>query len=423
MNISLVTVATDWNDCVDRYVSSCKTYGFNPQILGLNKEWRGGNMAAGIGGGQKVNLLREYLKDKPDGDIFIFTDSYDVIANDSLTSMMDTYNLHFKDTVVFGAEATCWPDRSLASIYPSTSSKLRFLNSGNFMGPCCKIRDLLTHEINDHDDDQLYYTRRFLESIKSENRVHLDYDQRLFMCLNDCPCEIDPDRLCVTTTNSVRPAFVHGNGPPSVKHRLSSLSNYVLPQTPLNFDGPLPTVTLVFHEVTTPKKECIDALLTLTGIAEVLYVGKSPDSRISEKWKCKSFEEDAITNVIVHAEGDLILYVSSRAIIHETDMIRLLLLNGQNFSAKSPLLTSKHSNFMSDGSHETNLDIVNRRRTGFFNVPYVWHIVLVPRTVMIRALAGSDASKVDSAFCAGMFRINRFLFVCNTHEFGTLQEC
>ena len=427
MNVSLVTVATDMNDCVDRYVSSCKSYGFDPHILGLNREWRGGNMAVGIGGGQKVNLLREFLKDKSDNDIFIFTDSYDVIANDSVESIIKTYMLYFKDAVVFGAESACWPDGSLASSYPSSSSKFKYLNSGNFIGPCSKLRELLTVEINDHDDDQLYYTRRLLESLKSsgngKRRIELDYDQRLFMCLNECPCEVDPECVCVRTTNYVRPAFVHGNGPPSVKHRLNSLSNYVLPRNPVDFDRNLPSVTVVFEELNTPTKECIDGLLDVTGVVEVLYIGDTPDPRISEKWTCKCFKNDSLPQILSNAQGEYILYVSSHAVLEEPDVVRILLSDDHVCSAKSPLLRSSHaSNFRDEGSHETDIDILNMRRVGFFNVPYIWHVVLVARDVMLQSLQHHKKGALDDAFCAGMLRINRFLFVCNTRNFGYLHD-
>ena len=52
-NISLVSVGTEENDCVKRYRKSCNRYGYNPIILGLDSKWTGGNMAMGMGGGQK----------------------------------------------------------------------------------------------------------------------------------------------------------------------------------------------------------------------------------------------------------------------------------------------------------------------------------------------------------------------------------
>jgi len=56
-DVTLLTVGTEENDCVKRYRQSCKRYGYNPIVLGLDTSWKGGDMAAGTGGGQKINFL------------------------------------------------------------------------------------------------------------------------------------------------------------------------------------------------------------------------------------------------------------------------------------------------------------------------------------------------------------------------------
>ena len=52
-------------------------------------------MIKGKGGGQKVNLLRNYLKKLKKNKLIIFTDSYDVIANNNLEHFYNNYNLHY----------------------------------------------------------------------------------------------------------------------------------------------------------------------------------------------------------------------------------------------------------------------------------------------------------------------------------------
>lgn len=46
------------------------------QVLGMNQEWEGGDMEVGLGGGQKINLLKEELvKYKDDTNkVIMFTD-------------------------------------------------------------------------------------------------------------------------------------------------------------------------------------------------------------------------------------------------------------------------------------------------------------------------------------------------------------
>ena len=109
-------------------------YGFNPVILGLDTKWNGGDMSAGQGGGQKINFLKAYLKDLSSNKLLIFTDSYDVICNNHLNFMIETYKTNFEGKIVFGAENSCWPDKNLANDYPLVDVENKYLNSGNFIG-------------------------------------------------------------------------------------------------------------------------------------------------------------------------------------------------------------------------------------------------------------------------------------------------
>ena len=64
---------------MERFIHSCNNYGLRYKILGLDREWSGGNMSEGPGGGMKLNLLKEELKSYESDDIILFSDSYDVI--------------------------------------------------------------------------------------------------------------------------------------------------------------------------------------------------------------------------------------------------------------------------------------------------------------------------------------------------------
>ena len=185
-DILCITVATDNNDCVKRYRNSCLKYGINPVILGLDDKWSGGDMAAGQGGGQKINFLKAYLQDISTNKLIIFTDSYDVICNNHINIMIETYKSKFDNALVFGAETTCWPEPSLADKYPLVNVNNKYLNSGNFIGWSDDIKKIIELPINNSDDDQLYYTHRFLESYngKINTSIVLDYSNEMFFCLN-----------------------------------------------------------------------------------------------------------------------------------------------------------------------------------------------------------------------------------------------
>ena len=44
-----------------RFIDTCYKHNINVKTLGVCNKWEGGDMEAGKGGGQKVNLLKEYL--------------------------------------------------------------------------------------------------------------------------------------------------------------------------------------------------------------------------------------------------------------------------------------------------------------------------------------------------------------------------
>lgn len=66
--------------------------------------------------------------------------SYDVIFLAGLKEIVSRFH-DLGGRVVFGAESFCWPDKSLASVYPHNSRGKQYLNSGGN----CKSYD--SHEI------------------------------------------------------------------------------------------------------------------------------------------------------------------------------------------------------------------------------------------------------------------------------------
>lgn len=76
--VVVLTVATDDNDGLARFIRSAEKYDIKVEVLGRGEEWTGGNMNY-AGGGQKVNLLRSKLKSmktvqEPKQQIVLFTD-------------------------------------------------------------------------------------------------------------------------------------------------------------------------------------------------------------------------------------------------------------------------------------------------------------------------------------------------------------
>lgn len=92
-----------------------------------------------------------------------------------------------KAKVLFGAENFCWPDDDLKTKYPPVEGhNQKYLNSGLFIGYASNVYNILTtREVKDTEDDQLFYTKIYLnEKLRESNGIKLDHKSNLFQNLN-----------------------------------------------------------------------------------------------------------------------------------------------------------------------------------------------------------------------------------------------
>lgn len=77
--MTVLTVATEDNHGLQRFLKSAQVYDIDVEILGKGQEWKGGDMTY-AGGGHKVNLLKERLngmiKSEHKEKIILFVDRY-----------------------------------------------------------------------------------------------------------------------------------------------------------------------------------------------------------------------------------------------------------------------------------------------------------------------------------------------------------
>ncbi|KAI4501102.1 hypothetical protein M0802_003905 [Mischocyttarus mexicanus] len=234
-DVLIFTVATNETDGFKRYIRSTEVYGFRDyvRVLGLGKEWKGGNVKTSRGGGYKVNLLKDALKDyRTDKKrIVIFTDSYDVIFLAQISEIIEK----FKETearILFSAEGYCWPDQNLSSKYPQVVKGKRYLNSGGFMGYAFDVFEILnTATIKDLEDDQLFYTNVYLdEKLREKHKIKLDHKSEIFQNLHGAVADVElifkeQEAHLQNTVYKTAPLIVHGNG--YSKLALNSLGNYL----------------------------------------------------------------------------------------------------------------------------------------------------------------------------------------------------
>lgn len=214
--IHTLTTGDDRKKCNQLHTSARK-YGIDIVNIGLNVEWKGTDMTA-HGGGHKVNLLHNYIKDLPDEDIVLFTDAFDVFYADDINTIYERY-VDLSAELIFGAEMFCWPVESIADQFPKSDTQYRYLNSGTIMGKVGALKKLFANnKCKDDEDDQLFYQKIFLQG---EYDIGLDYEQYLFQTHDPC-VEILNHQLHNPITRCC-PCIYHGNGPDEAKVKFNEL--------------------------------------------------------------------------------------------------------------------------------------------------------------------------------------------------------
>lgn len=205
-----------------RLTESGKEMGISP-INVIQGEWRGSDMR-GPGGGQKILDLKSYIERNklPDNDVILFTDSYDVFFSSNLDTIVSRY-LGYKKEVIFSAEKSLWPDKTLR--FPTAHTPFRYLNSGTFIGRVGEIKRMLAEPIERHEDDQLYIQKQFLTGRFS---AVLDTECYIF-CTHEPGAKIAKGRIYNPITGCYG-CIYHGNGGPEAKAKFDKIYRSRFPE-------------------------------------------------------------------------------------------------------------------------------------------------------------------------------------------------
>ncbi|XP_077365334.1 procollagen-lysine,2-oxoglutarate 5-dioxygenase 2 isoform X2 [Festucalex cinctus] len=475
----VLTVATEETDGFRRFMQSANYFNYTVKVLGMGEEWKGGDVGRSIGGGQKVRLLKEAMEGLADQEdlVVLFVDSYDLIFAGGPEEILRKFQ-HANHKVLFAAEGLIWPDKRLADKYPSVRSGKRYLNSGGIIGYAPYINRIVSQwNLHDNDDDQLFYTKIFVDPIQRDSlNMTLDHKCQIFQNLNGAIDEV----LLKFGTNSVRvrntaydslPVVVHGNR--NTKMYLNYLGNYV-PNT-WNYEHgcshcdddvvdmdqlkEYPNVLLgVFIEHPTPfLPEFFQRLLTLDYPKDKLKVFVHNNEVYHERHMQKFWEEhrNVFSSLkVVGPEENLSqgearnmamdlcrqdatcdFYFSIDSDVMLTNAQTLKLLIEQNRKLIGPLVTRHNklwSNFWGalslDGYYarsEDYVDIVQRKRVGVWNIPYMAHIYLVQGSVLRNELKEKNYFVLekldpDMALCKHTRDLGVFMYLTNRHDFGRL---
>ncbi|KAM4605913.1 procollagen-lysine,2-oxoglutarate 5-dioxygenase 2 isoform 2-T2 [Polymixia lowei] len=474
----VLTVATEETDGFLRFMQSANYFNYTVKVLGMGSEWRGGDVGRSIGGGQKVRLLKEAMEDLADQDdlVVLSVDSYDLIFAAGPEEILRKFQ-QANHKVLFAAEGLIWPDKKLAEKYPLVRSGKRFLNSGGIIGYAPYINKVVAQwNLHDNDDDQLFYTKIYLDPLQRDIlNMTLDHKCQIFQNLNGAVDEVllkfgTGVRVRNTVYDSL-PAVVHGNG--NAKIYLNYLANYVpnawnYERGCSNCDENMvdlsqlqeyPNVLVgVFIEQPSPfLPEFFQRLLTLDYPKDKLNVFVHNNVVYHERHIQRFWEENR--NVfnsfkVVGPEENLSqgearnmgmdlcrkdarcdYYFSIDSDVMLTNRQTLKVLIEQNRKIIAPLVT-RHgklwSNFWGalslDGYYarsEDYIDIVQGKRVGLWNIPFMAHIYLLKGELLRNELKERNYFVLekldpDMALCRNAREMGVFMFITNRHEFGRL---
>ncbi|XP_062988217.1 procollagen-lysine,2-oxoglutarate 5-dioxygenase 2 isoform X2 [Elgaria multicarinata webbii] len=475
----ILTVATKETDGFHRFMQSAKHFNYTVKVLGQGEEWKGGEVVNAIGGGQKVRLLKSVLETYADREdlVVMYVDCYDVIFAGGPEELLKKFQ-QANHKVVFAADGLIWPDKRLSDKYPIVRSGKRFLNAGGFIGYSPFVNSIVQQwNLQDNDDDQLFYTKIYIDPLKRERiNITLDHKCNIFQTLNGAVDEVllkfeEGRGRARNSVYDTLPVTLHGNGP--TKLNLNYFGNYIpngwtretgcgacdVDLLDLGTFTENPTVTIgVFIEQPTPfLPRFLDRLLNLEYPKEKLSFFIHNNEVYHEK-HIKRFWEKAkhmIKTIKIvgpeeylsqadarnmgmdicrqNKECDYYFSIDADVVLMNPKTLKLLI--EQNRKMIAPLVM-RHgklwSNFWGalspDGYYarsEDYVDIVQGNRVGVWNVPFVANIYLIKGQTLRSELKernyfARDRLDSDMALCRNAREMGVFMYITNRHEFGRL---
>ncbi|XP_041655153.1 procollagen-lysine,2-oxoglutarate 5-dioxygenase 1 isoform X1 [Cheilinus undulatus] len=476
----VLTVATKETDGFGRFMRSAKHFNYTVKVLGRGQTWTGGDYMSAPGGGQKVRLLKEALEEmKTEDKIILFIDSYDVVFASGPKELLKKFK-QAKHKVVFSSESLIWPDRHLEDKHPHVREGNRFLGSGGFMGYLPNIREMVSDWSGEDDDsDQLFFTKIYIDAAKRKSiNITLDTKCRLFQNLHGALDEVvlkfeDGRVRARNVLYDTLPVIIHGNGP--TKLQINYLGNYIpniwtfetgctvchedlRPLTALKeseypmvvigifIQQPTPFVTVFFERLL--KLQYPKDKLKLFIHSQEAHHASQVSSFLKDHGSLYQDvrvigPEEAIDGAESRNLGfdmcrkdkdcDYFFSLDIEVVLKNEETLKILI--EQNLPIVAPMITRVGrlwSNFWgalsAEGYYarsEDYVDIVQGRRVGVWNVPYVSSVYLVKADILRSELTDyelftSQILDPDMAYCFNVREKAVFMYVTNMHTFGRI---
>ncbi|XP_036959783.1 procollagen-lysine,2-oxoglutarate 5-dioxygenase 1 [Acanthopagrus latus] len=479
-NLLVLTVATKETDGFRRFLKSAKHFNYTIKVLGRGQKWKGGDYMTAPGGGQKVRLLKTALEEmKKQDKIILFIESYDVVFASGPKELLKKFQ-QTRHKVVFSSESLVWPDRHLEDKHPHVREGNRFLGSGGFIGYLPNIREMVADwKGKDNDSDQLFFTKIYIDPVKRKSiNITLDSKCRMFQNLHGALDEVvlkfeDSRVRARNLLYDTLPVIIHGNGP--TKLQINYLGNYI-PNTWTFENG-----CTVCHEDLRPLTALKESEYPMVVIGifiqqptpfvavffERLMKLKYPKNRLKLLIFNQEVHHENHVSSFLHNHGNLyqdvkfigpeegvdgpasrnlgfdmcrkdkdcdyFLSIDIEVVLKEENTLKILI--EQNLPIVAPMITRVGrlwSNFWGalsvDGYYarsEDYVDIVQGRRVGVWNVPYVSSVYLVKGSLLRSELTDSELFNShildpDMAYCHNIRNKGIFMYVTNMHTFGRI---
>uniref|UniRef100_A0A1A7YWC4 Procollagen-lysine,2-oxoglutarate 5-dioxygenase 1 n=1 Tax=Iconisemion striatum TaxID=60296 RepID=A0A1A7YWC4_9TELE len=478
----VVTVATKETGGFSRFLRSAKHFNYTVKVLGRGETWTGGDYMSAPGGGQKVRLLKAALQKMTSEDedqIILFIDSFDVVFASSPKELLRKFQ-QAKHRVVFSSESLIWPDRHLEDKYPHVREGNRFLGSGGFIGYLPNVKQMISNWTGgDEDSDQLFFTKIYIDPAKRKAlNITLDSKCRLFQnlhgALDEVVLKFENSRVRARNVQyDTLPVIIHGNGP--TKLQINYLGNYI-PNAWTFEDGctvchenlrslsalkeskfPLVVIGIFIQQPTPFVSVFFERLLKLQypkNRLRLFIYNQEPhhEGQVSsflkdhgslyqdfksvgpEEEMGASASRDLAFDLCRKDKGcDYFFNLDIEVVLKNDNTLKILI--EQNLPIVVPMITRSGrlwSNFWgalsADGYYarsEDYVDIVQGRRVGVWNVPYVSNVYLVEAGLLRSDLKQYElftSSSLDSdmAFCHNVRSQGIFMFVTNMDTFGRI---
>uniref|UniRef100_A0A671PKB1 Procollagen-lysine,2-oxoglutarate 5-dioxygenase 3-like n=1 Tax=Sinocyclocheilus anshuiensis TaxID=1608454 RepID=A0A671PKB1_9TELE len=425
----VITAATEVNDGYLRFMRTIRQFNYTVQVLGLGEEWKGGDVARTVGGGQKVRWLKKELEKHKDKQnmVIMFVDSYDVILASGPEELLKKFS-RFSHRVVFSAEGFCWPDQRLASKYPVVHHGKRYLNSG---GVRVCGRDMLFEFLHKYcvtlnDNVTLFRSSVFKKWSKRKEKLQLNYLGNYVPSAwtYEHGCGICDDDLLDLNGDEEMP-LVHvavfiEQPTPFLEEFLERLATLIYPHTRLR---------LFIHNNVVYHEQHVEQFWTR-------HRSLFPGARIIGPEE--NLRQDQARTMAVEAckkdvSCDYFFSIDSDVALTNPDVLRILI--EENKAVIAPML-SRHGKLWSNfwgalspegfySRSEDYIDIVQSKRVGLWNVPYITQVYLIRGETLRSRLAPvslyqQEGMDPDMIFCKSVREQGVFMFVSNRDEFGRL---